>query len=74
MDFGNIDVPKSIRSTSLAWDLIPFLEEDFFPQETPASTLKIYNGSAFITASLQRYNGSSWQPCTIKVFLNPAWV
>ena len=43
MDFANADIPKSIGTTSLAWDLVSFMDEDFFPPITPqGSTLKIW--------------------------------
>ena len=63
MDFANADIPKSIGTTSLAWDLVQFMDEDFFPPITPqGSTLKIwakvmvfrivfYNGTAVSTNS-----------------------
>ena len=66
MDFANADIPKSIGTTSLAWDLVQFMDEDFFPPITPqGSTLKIWNGSAYVEVTLKRYNGTSWQDCSV---------
>ena len=74
MDFANADIPKSIGTTSLAWDLVQFMDEDFFPSITPqGSTLKIWNGSAYVAVTLKRYNGTSWQDCSVKLFKGSVW-
>ena len=73
MDFANADIPKSIRTTSLAWDLVQFMDEDFFPATPQGSTLKIWNGSAYVAVTLKRYNGTIWQDCSIKVFKGSVW-
>ena len=74
MDFANADIPKSIGTTSLAWDLVQFIDEDFFPPIIPRrSTLKIWNGSAYVEVTLKRYNGTSWQDCSVKLFKGSVW-
>lgn len=72
MDFANADIPKSVRTTSLSWDLISFMDEDFFPVSQQTS-LKLWNGSEYTTVVLKRYNGTSWQDCSLKVFRNSVW-
>ena len=50
------------------------MDEDFFPPITPqGSTLKIWNGSAYVEVTLKRYNGTSWQDCSVKLFKGSVW-
>ena len=72
MDFANADIPKSIGTTSLAWDLISFMDEDFFPV-SQQTNLKLWNGSAYVEVTLKRYNGTSWQDCSVKLFKGSVW-
>ena len=55
-------------------NLVQFMDEDFFPPITPqGSTLKIWNGSAYVEVTLKRYNGTSWQDCSVKLFKGSVW-